>query len=145
MKSRYPLPLIASLVLVLSLPSCTSISLFSATAYEQVTGLKGEALILIDKASEPFVQHQDEVEALMLKTEKAYEFARGRPKNAISTRQWEILKDPNRNLLGGFLKRWEENSTLSRAFIDEAKKLVAEAFDTIIGLESGKLRPGDVQ
>ncbi len=97
------------------------------------------------KATEPYAEHEQEAQALQLEVEKAYEFARGRPNNEISTKQWEILMDPGRNLLGGFLKRWKEESTLSAAFIVRAKDLVGDAFDTIIGLESGKIKPNDVQ
>ena len=99
----------------------------------------------MEKATEPFEDHRDEVAALTIELAKAYEFAKGRPKNEISTRQWEILKDPERNLLGGFLARWERDSTLNRAFVDAQKGIVSDAFDTIIGLESGKIKPDDVQ
>lgn len=132
-------------LLVINLSSCASISFFNETAYEQATSLKVEALLLMDKATEPFDNHLKEVESLAAGVDKAYEFAKGRPKNEISAKQWEILKDPGRNLLGGFLKRWKEESTLSRAFVSEAKLLVGDAFDTIIGLESGKIKPKGVK
>ncbi|MBI2950563.1 hypothetical protein HYY27_00640 [bacterium] len=131
-------------ITILLVSACATISSFSPAAYEQATSLKVEALTLMDRASELFVDHRVEAEALTLRVEKAYEFAKGRPKNEISTRQWAILKDPDRNLLGGFLKRWKAQSTLSGVFIQEAKGLVADAFDKIIGLESGKVKPQDV-
>jgi hypothetical protein len=71
----------------------------------------------------------------------AYEYAKGRPKNTFSARQWEILKDPERNLLGGFLKKWKDEKVLGKTFVDDAIELVGDAFDTIIGLESGKVKP----
>jgi hypothetical protein len=80
-----------------------------------------------------------------LDVEKAYEYAKGRQKNEETTKQWEIIKDPQRNSLFGFLKRWEEKATLSPAFIKEAKGLVSEGFDAVIGLESGKRKPSDTQ
>ncbi len=135
----------AILLLGLFLLSCASISPYSSTAYEQATSLKVEALALMTKATEPFDEHRQEVESLITKVNKAYEYAKGRPKNQFSTRQWEILKDPDRNLLGGFLKRWENESTLSKAYTDGGKKLVADAFDTIIALESGKAKPTQTQ
>lgn len=106
--------------------------------------MKVEALALMDKATEPYENHKKEVEELQTKIEKAYEYVKGQPKNEFSARQWEILKDPERNLLGGFLKRWKKESTLSNVFIKEAKGLVADAFDTISGLESGKIKKGEV-
>ena len=98
----------------------------------------------MDKAVRPFAEHRPEVEIFRLNIEKAYEYAKGLPKNEITARQWEILKDPNRKLLGGFLKRWEEKSKLSEVFVREAQIQVAEGFDTIIELESGKRKPEEI-
>ena len=81
----------------------------------------------------------------MLKVEKAYEYAKGLPKNEISTRQWQVLKDPERHLLGGFIKRWKVDDTLGEGYIQEKKKQVSEAFDYIIGLESGKIKPSEIK
>ena len=146
MRIRYPLFAFISLLLILSgLPGCASVSLFSPAAYEQATSLKVESLILMDKAEEPFERHRSDVDALRIMIEKAYEYAKGRPGNEITARQWELLKDPDRNLLGGFMKRWQERSTLPGAFISEANGVISDAFDTIIGLESGKINPSGVQ
>lgn len=124
--------------------SCSTISPFNQRAYEQATELKVEALALMDKAVLPFADYRSEAEAFRLNIEKAYEYAKGLPKNEITARQWEILKDPNHKLLGGFLKRWEEKSKLSEVFIREAKIQVTESFDTIIELESGKRSPEEL-
>jgi hypothetical protein len=134
----------AFVLVLLSLYACSYISPYSQFAYQQATSLKVEALALMDKATEPYENHKKEVEELQTKIEKAYEYVKGQPKNEFSARQWEILKDPERNLLGGFLKRWKKDSTLSNVFIKEAKGLVADAFDTISGLESGKIKKGEV-
>lgn len=127
------------------LAGCSTISPYSPTAYEQSTSLKVEALVTIDKASEPFSNHKQAVDALKMNVEKAYEYAKGRPNNEETTKQWAIIKDPSRNSLGGFLKRWEDKSTLQGVFIQEAKGLVSDGFDTIIELESGKRKPREVQ
>jgi hypothetical protein len=125
------------LALVL-LSSCTIISPYNARAYELGTTIKAEALTLMDKATEAYVSHKPEAENLKLELKKAYEYARGRPKNEESTAQWAIIQDPSRNSLGGFLKRWEKASMLTTNFIDEAKKEVSDALDYVIELESGK-------
>ena len=125
--------------------ACSSISEFNQYAYQQAVDLKVESLDLISNADQPFEDYAGDVYSLKIGLSKAIEFAKGRPDNEISTKQWEILIDENRNLLGGFLKRWEEEDTLSPMFIDEAKKLISDAFDTIIGLESGKIKPSEIQ
>jgi hypothetical protein len=137
--------LVSALLLVAAAACGPSIALFSERAYNQATTLKVEALALMDKATEQFADHADEVQALRLRVDAAYEYARGRPKNELSTRQWEVLRDPERNLLGGFLRRWEQRGSLGAAFVTEAKGLIAEAFDLIIGLESGKIKSADAQ
>lgn len=126
------------------LHSCAPISEYSPYAYQQAVSLKVEFLALMEQAVNSFQEMKDDVDELKIELLKAYEFSKGRPHNEISTGQWEILIDPDRNLLGGFLKRWEEQSTLSQFFINEAKGLVSDAFDTIIGLESGKIKPSDL-
>jgi hypothetical protein len=127
------------------LAGCSTIAPLSQKAYEQATSLKVEALATMDKAIEPFSHQKQEVEALKLNVEKAYEYAKGRPQNEETTRQWAIIKDPARNSLGGFLKRWEDSQTLTKEFIQEAKGLVSDGFDTVIELESGKRKPTDAQ
>lgn len=129
----------------LILGSCTSIAIYSETAYEQAVSLKVESLALMDKATEACADHKIEIEALKTKLQTAYEFAKGRPKNEISAKQWQIMIDPDRNMIGGFLKRWEENAALTQTFIDEAKGLISDGFDAIIGLESGKIKPNELQ
>lgn len=141
-----PLSLAGLLLLTAAtLAACApTISPFSPRAYEQATSLKVESLALMDAATEPFAQHEPAVRQLQTDLQKAHEFARGRPRNEISARQWAILIDPDRNLLGGFLRRWESEETLSPAFTREAKRLVSDAFDTIIGLESGKIKAEEI-
>jgi hypothetical protein len=130
------------LLLALAISGCSSFtSKYDEIAYEQATALKVDSLALMDKANEPYSIHEDAIQELVVKVDKAYEYAKGRPKNEIITQQWSIIKDPNRNLLGGFLKRWKEKGTLSDIFIKEAKGNVALGFDQIIGLESGLIKP----
>lgn len=122
--------------------ACSSlIATYNETSYQYATSLKPEALMLMDKATENYVDHADEVEALMLRVEQAYEFVAGIPKNSESAGQWKILKDPDGNLLGGFMRRWKSNRTLGATFIKDVKEdAVGPAFDSIIMLESLKIK-----
>lgn len=127
------------ILVVSTLAACSSlIAAYSQTAYEQATAIKAESLVIMNHATEPYSQHARQVADLMLSVDKAYEYAKGRPKNEISTEQWAKMKDPNSNLLGGFIKRWKEQGQLSAVFVKEAETQVAKAFDQIIELESGK-------
>lgn len=119
-----------------------SISPYSHIAYQYGVDLKVDALRLMDDAEESFAEHERDVDRLKTDLEKAYEFARGRPQNEHSTSQWDLMLDSEAHLLGGFLARWQAEERLSRAFIVESKYVVGAAFDTIIQLESGKIRAG---
>jgi len=136
---------ILTLTLGIFISSCSSISVFSPEAYKQAVDLKVESLNLMANATMPYKDFVDDVDFLETELSKAYEFSKGRPDNEISTKQWEILTNPEGNLLGGFLKRWEDEETLSEMFVTEMQMLVSDAFDTIIGLESGKIDPSEIK
>ena len=142
----YRIPLVWLLFVTLLSAGCASlIARYDRVAYQQATSLKVDALSIMDKAVERYSDHEASVYELKINIEKAYEYANGRPKNEIVTRQWEILKDPDRHLLGGFVIRWKNQGQLSEAFVREAKGNIAKAFDQIIGLESGLLKPKDIE
>jgi hypothetical protein len=137
--------IISALVFSLTIWSCSSISVFSPEAYKQAIDLKVESLELMSFATSPYEDNEESVTYLKTELRKAYEFALGRPNNELSTEQWEILINEEGNLLGGFLKRWEAEGTLSEMFVTEMQTLVSDAFDTIIGLESGKIDPSELK
>lgn len=133
-----PFYLLLGIVLLFS--ACSpSIAPYSGHAYELAVDLKVDGLRLMDKAELPYAEFKPKVEALQLRMDKAYEFAAGRPKNDHSTEQWKLMNNRDGFLMAGFLQRWESESTLSSSFIREAKEIISLAFDSIIGLESGKL------
>ncbi len=138
-------PSVLTLILGLSFWFCTSISVFSPEAYKQAVDLKVESVNLMSFATMPYEDFEDDIDFVETELSKAYEFSKGRPDNEISTRQWEILINPEGNLLGGFLKRWETEGSLSEMFVTEMQILVSDAFDTIIGLESGKIDPSEIK
>jgi hypothetical protein len=85
------------------------------------------------------------VDALLVNLEKAYEYDKNRPKNEAVTRQWEILRDPSRRLLGYFLHRWKDEKQLREAYVVGQKKNVSLAYDQIIGLLSGQIKRDEVE
>jgi hypothetical protein len=134
-------PLLSRYILLLSwlfVAACSTIATYDQTAYEKATAAKAEALALMDMATGSFSAHEKEIESVSLTIDKAYEYDRGRALNSVTVKQWEILRDPNRNLFGGFIRRWREKGSLRPAYISEKKIDIAEAFDQIIQLERGK-------
>ena len=93
--------------MLLALAGCSAlISPNSLTAYKNATSLKADVMIVLGKADTPYSENEAAVEEIKLKAERAYEYVKGIPKNQLTTKQWEILKDPDGNLLGKFFKRW---------------------------------------
>lgn len=138
---RHGTPAVLILSLLLCITGCApSIAPFSSRAYEQAVDLKIDTLRLIERAEEPYGKHRSRIEELQIRLLKAREYARGRPYNEITTRQWEIMVDSEGFMAGGFLSRWAAEDSLSWAFIQEASFQIESGFDAIIRLESGKTR-----
>lgn len=130
-----------TLLLLLAFAGCSTISTYDQTAYLQAVNTKVDALALMAKAVEPYTNHRNEVAEFLIELDKAYEYERGRPLNAYTIRQWDILRDPNLDLLGGFLKEWKEDGKLLPVYVERKKAQIGTAFDQIIQLESGKIKP----
>lgn len=130
----------AILLFALALSSCeaTRTAVFDHYSYQRTTELKVETSRLMDKAITPFAQNKPEIDALLLNIEKLVEYEKNKPNNEITFAMWKILSDEEKNLLGGFFKRWKDAGQLSPAFVSEAKKQVMEAMDLLIQYEIKK-------
>ena len=113
---------------------------YDPIALDKAVSLKSEAINLVKKATEPYADHEQEIRALILKVDQAYEYACSLPKNNLTARQWQVLKDPDRNLLGGFFNYWQQKEKLTQEFIAEISGEISRAFDAIIKLETLKDR-----
>jgi hypothetical protein len=113
---------------------------YSLEAYKNATSLKAEVLALMDKGTEKYASHAKDIEKTTVKIDAAYEFAAGQAYNTIVATQWDILRDPNGGLYGGFVKTWSglPTKTVSKAYISEKKKQISDAFDYIICVEANK-------
>ncbi len=128
------------LCLLLALTSCVSIAPQDPVAIKNATDIRVEAGMLIDKAIDPPEKHAQAIVFLRLRAAQAYEYAKAKNDNALSTKQWSIMIDEKRNLLGGFLAMWEnKKSGFSPAFLSGVKKNVLGGLDEIIKLEKAKL------
>lgn len=125
---------------ILSAVSCDAIrtTAFDQYSYQQAIEIKVESAHLMDKATTPYSDNQEAINDLWLELYKIIAYEENKPYNDISLEMWKILSDEERNLLGGFLKRWQEEGTLSAIFVREAKVQVMEAIDLIIQYEAKK-------
>jgi len=133
------------LAIAFVLAACQTMRIAPAdpAALQAAAGLKVETLALMAKAGEPFAQHRAEVEAVTGKMNTAYELAAATPNNELVTREWAVMRDPERDLYGGFVKRWEISGKIGRAFREEASEQISEGFDYIICLEQAKRSGAD--
>jgi hypothetical protein len=131
------------LLLAATLTSCATITKFDQQAYNNAVEAKVKLLLLMDKAASPYDEHTTEIDNLHFSLNYSYEYVKGISKNEDSIQQWDIMKSPEHNLIGGFLKRWEDKKTLKPAFISAAKSIISDGFNAIIDLESGKINPAE--
>lgn len=68
-----------------------TISLYDQHSYEQVISAKVEALHVMDLATAPISEHQNEVDQVLLELEKAKEYEIHRPKNKATAEMWRLI------------------------------------------------------
>jgi hypothetical protein len=124
----------------LLITGCISTAPFDQEAYQTAVDLKVDSLRLMDQASESYTNHTAEADSLMLRVHKAYEYAKGKPGNDETVAQWAKMMDPKDKLMAGFIADWEAKGQIKKSMIDNKKPMMAEAYDTIIDLESAKLK-----
>lgn len=132
--------IIIFIVLLLSIGCTPLIARYDQYSYQEAISLKVDAVNLIASATDSISKHLLEVNAVNTRIEKLYEYEKGKPNNTITTQQWEILKNPDRNLYGGFIKEWKNNGKLKPVYVSDKQDQIGKAFDVIIKLEAHKIR-----
>ncbi|MFI5161222.1 MAG: hypothetical protein ACHQHN_08085 [Sphingobacteriales bacterium] len=132
---------ITFIFITMVLTACSPLmSNFDQVSYQQTTGLKVDALNLMDEATDSYAAHAAEVKTLQANIDKAIEYDKHRPHNEITNEMWAILNDPQKNLLGGFLVKWKQEDKCGKVYIAEKKKQISFSFDQIAELESKKIK-----
>lgn len=116
----------------------TRTAVFDHYSYQKTTEIKIETSRLVGKAATAYAANREEIDALMLNIEKLAEYEKNKPDNQITIAMWKVLSDPEKNLLGGFIKLWKEKGTLNPVFVEESKKQILEAIDLLIQYEIKK-------
>ena len=121
-----------------TLYACSTMSPFSERAYNYVVTTKVDALALMGKAITPYTENQEAIETFTNALEKAKAYDATRSLNSETNQMWAIITDPEKHLLGGFLKEWKQKETMSATLIKFKQKQVEKAFDELARLEQGK-------
>lgn len=93
---------------------------------------------LMQKATTPYQDNLQQIGALGKEIDLILQYEEFKPDNEITYGMWQLLADPDRNLLIGFFKRWQEKGTLNETFIDEARLQINEAMDLLLKYEASK-------
>jgi hypothetical protein len=72
---------------------CSTISVFDQYAYTQATSLKVDALALMDKATGEAALHNEAIEQLLIKVDKAYEYEKGNLSQAFIEESKELVAE----------------------------------------------------
>jgi hypothetical protein len=132
-------PRLAAFVATLALASCgTLIADYSLHAYQNDTTLKADVAALVAQSTTSYSQHISDISALTLRLNEAYEFSRGEAYNQLSTKQWQLLLNPDGDLYGKFLGEWQKRGSLNTVEVASWKVLLDRAFDNMICLEANK-------
>ena len=132
--------LILTLALQMLMLSCQSLktAVFDQYSYQQAISLKVESNNLLENATTSYDDYDIEVDELLLDLQKMMEYEKNKPNNEVSYAMWQVMADEDKNLLAGFIKRWDEEEKLSETFSREARQQIMEAFDLIIKYEAQK-------
>jgi len=137
-------PLATVLLLIMAVAACSPLaSPFSEQAYRNATAMKARSLSLVARSGEPFVQHGDDVQALLTDIDAAYEYAKGLPRNEVVTEQWRLIRDPDAGLVGSFASEWARKGAFGATFRQDYAEEIAFAFDTVICVEITKKSAAD--
>lgn len=127
---------------LLALAACDPlIARFSDEAYRNATSLKARSLALVAESGAAFASQADSVGQLMVDVDAAYEFVKGRPGNEIAAGQWDLMRNPQGGLLGGYVALWRRAGTVSALARTDAAEAIGDGFDLIICLEVNKREP----
>jgi len=114
------------------------IALYDANAYSQAVSIKVDLQNLIDTASTvDYSNAVAQINQMNTEIKKAMEYDKGRDKDSISTKQYEMLYS-DAHSYQAFLKIWQAEGKVSKAFSTEYKSTIEKTMDEIIKLENGK-------
>lgn len=141
LKFRMKLFCVSLLFLYAPINSCSpTIALYDQYAYTLATSLKVDLQNLAEESGTTnFTDAKADIERVNIELQKAYEYSKGRSKNTLSAKQYEILLGDN-NFYKTFLKTWETQGRESPTAANEIKIKIGQLMDQIIELENGKNR-----
>ncbi len=138
---RMAKPFFLSVIIASFFASCSPlIAVYDANAYAQAISIKVDLQNLADEsATTNYTNAKADVDKVTSNIQKALEYDRGREKDSLSTKQYEILLADGHSYKT-FLQLWQSQGKISATAAAEFKSSIGQIMDRIIRLENGKNR-----
>jgi len=133
------LPFILSLFLAINLFGCKPlISLYDQYAYTEAISLKVDMQnLMLESDSIKYVDAKPDISKVNIELQKAYEYAKGRSDNSLSTKQYAILLSED-GFYKSSLRTWQRQNMLLPTAASLKSDKIGQMLDQIIKLENGK-------
>jgi len=128
---------IKSIILLVTMTIWSCVSLYDHYTYTETIETKLATLSLMEKSDRPFSEHEEAVTELKNQLKKMEIYEKGKMKNEITGKMWELLGS-DEHLVGSYLKLWEEKGSLNTEFSKQAIPQIEEAFDLMLLFETKK-------
>lgn len=125
------------LVLFVLITSLQCAPLYDHYTYTETIETKISTISLMEQSVNPFEEHTKEVADLKNQIQKMIIYERGKKKNQITTKMWELLGSDN-HLVGSYMILWEDKGTLNKDFVDQAIPQIETAYDLMLDYENNK-------
>lgn len=119
---------------------CPSLAGYDQRAYENATSLKAATLSIMAKSdqADSYSPNEAAIDALLVSLHAAYEYANGIEHNNEAAKNWRDLIGDDEQMIGAWLRDWQDGGSVSTVLLEELKPQIAEGFNTIICLEANK-------
>jgi hypothetical protein len=126
-------------IIVVFFFSCSpKIAPYDNYSYTQAVALKTEVMTLVDQSTQLYSDHEKEVNEVIAKMEKQFDYELHKDRNDITTDLWFRMKDPKGKLFGAFITRWKKDDTLRPGLVRAWRKDLEPYFDKMIAFENSK-------
>lgn len=125
------------LILITAITLWNCAPLYDHYTFTQTEETKEGTLRLVEKGTTPFNEHTEAVAALKTRLETMVAYEKTKKRNEITVRMWQLLSG-DEQLVGSYLKLWEQKGTLNEAFTEAAGMEMEEAFNLMLAYEKEK-------
>lgn len=132
--------LLSFFLLGIALLSSSCATLYDHYTFTETVETKVQIQNLIDQSVTPYAENKLQINTFQNQLQKMLIYERAKGKNEITLKMWEFINNSNSSI-NKFLALWEEQNTLSPAFIEEFRAPITRIFDLMVAYENNKDKP----